>query len=70
VVLQLRAWSTTSRFWDTRWDLTEGGKKALEAAGITVPFPQQVVHWASDSAPPPVQPPVQPPPSPSGSEAA
>lgn len=52
VVLQLRAWSTTARFWDTRWDLTEGGKKALEAAGITIPFPQRVVHWASDSAPP------------------
>ncbi len=46
VVLQLRAWSTTAKFWDTRWDLTEGGKKALEAAGITIPFPQRVVHWA------------------------
>lgn len=59
VVLQLRAWSTTSRFWDTRWDLTEGGKKALAAAGITIPFPQQVVHWASDLAPP--SPPAPPP---------
>lgn len=52
VVLQLRAWSTTARFWDTRWDLTEGGKKALEKAGITIPFPQQVVHWAQDTTPP------------------
>ncbi len=52
VVLQLRAWSTTSKFWDTRWDLTQGGKKALEAAGITIPFPQRVVHWAEDSPPP------------------
>jgi small conductance mechanosensitive channel len=56
VVLQLRAWSTTTRFWDTRWDLTEGGKKALEAAGITIPFPQQVVHWKQDSPPPPAPP--------------
>jgi small conductance mechanosensitive channel len=70
VVLQLRAWSTTTKFWDTRWDLTEGGKKALEAAGITTPFPHQVVHWAQDSTPPPLQPPIQPPPPPSGSEAA
>ncbi len=53
VVLQLRAWSTTSRFWDTRWDLTQGGKKALEDAGITIPFPQRVLHWHPDSAPPP-----------------
>ena len=52
VVLQVRAWSTTAKFWDTRWDLTEGGKKALEAAGITIPFPQRVVHWASDAPPP------------------
>ncbi len=53
VVLQVRAWSTTSRFWDTRWDLTQGGKKALEDAGITIPFPQRVVHWVQDSPPPP-----------------
>ena len=53
VVLQLRAWSTTTRFWDTRWDLTEGGKRVLAAAGITIPFPQRVVHWVQDSPPPP-----------------
>ncbi len=63
VVLQMRAWSTTSRFWDTRWDLTQGGKKALEDAGITIPFPQRVVHWAQDTAPPP---PLAPPPSDAG----
>ncbi len=63
VVLQLRAWSTTSRFWETRWDLTEGGKKALEAAGITIPFPQQVVHWKQDGAPLPL-PGAELPPSP------
>ena len=53
VVLQLRAWSTTAKFWNTRWDLTQGGKKALEAAGITIPFPQRVVHWVQDGPPPP-----------------
>ncbi len=53
VVLQLRAWSATAKFWDTRWDLTQGGKKALEDAGITIPFPQRVVHWVQDSSPPP-----------------
>lgn len=44
VVLQLRAWAPNAFFWDTRWDLTETGKKQLEAAGITIPFPQRVVH--------------------------
>jgi small conductance mechanosensitive channel len=68
VVLQLRAWATTTRFWDTRWDLTEGGKKALEKAGITIPFPQQVVHWKQDAAPPP-SPGAEQPPSPPGGKA-
>jgi small conductance mechanosensitive channel len=62
VTLQLRAWCTTAKFWDTRWDLTQGGKKALEHAGITIPFPQRVVHWA-DAAPPAPRPPSPPPPS-------
>jgi small conductance mechanosensitive channel len=52
VVLQLRAWVNTSEFWAIRWDLTQGGKQALEAAGITIPFPQRVVHMAN-AAPPP-----------------
>jgi len=52
VVLQLRAWSKTADFWATRWDLTEGGKKTLEAAGLTIPFPQRVVHVAEGTAPP------------------
>jgi small conductance mechanosensitive channel len=47
VVLQVRAWASTPEFWATRWDLTEGGKKALEAAGITIPFPQRVVHMVN-----------------------
>jgi small conductance mechanosensitive channel len=55
VVLQLRAWSSTPEFWATRWDLTEGGKNALEAAGLTIPFPQHVIHFADPSTAPPRQ---------------
>jgi small conductance mechanosensitive channel len=44
VVLQLRAWAPNPIFWDVRWALTEDGKKRLEAAGLTIPFPQRVVH--------------------------
>ncbi len=51
VVLQLRAWTTTANFWATRWDLTQGGKKAIQAGGLTIPFPQRVVHFP-DGAPP------------------
>ncbi len=50
VVLQMRAWAPTDVFWDTRWDLTETGKKRLEEAGITIPFPQRVVHVVGDSS--------------------
>ncbi len=49
VVLQMRAWALTDVFWDTRWELTEIGKKRLEEAGITIPFPQRVVHVVGDS---------------------
>ncbi|MGH6924058.1 MAG: mechanosensitive ion channel family protein [Propylenella sp.] len=47
VVLQLRAWAPTSIFWDVRWALTETGKKRLDEAGISIPFPQRVVHVVS-----------------------
>ena len=46
LVLQMRAWSNTADFWETRWDLIEGGKRALEASGLTIPFPQREVHMA------------------------
>jgi small conductance mechanosensitive channel len=44
VVIQLRAWAPNAAFAETQWDLTERGKERLEAAGITIPFPQRVVH--------------------------
>ena len=59
VVLQLRAWAPTATFWDVRWDLTQFGKRDLEAAGITIPFPQRVLHMAASAAPPPLPQPDQ-----------
>lgn len=53
VVLQLRAWVPTSKFWDVNWELTETGKKAIEAAGFSIPFPQRVVHITTDAPVPP-----------------
>ena len=44
VVLQLRVWSSTSNYWPLRCALTERGKAALEAAGLSIPFPQRDLH--------------------------
>jgi small conductance mechanosensitive channel len=44
VILCLRAWAANAEYWNVRRDLTERGKLALEAAGLTLPFPQHDVH--------------------------
>lgn len=57
VLLQLRAWVRTPDFWGVRWDLTESVKRELQAAGITIPYPQRTVHVAvPNSAVPPEHP--------------
>lgn len=57
VLLQLRAWARTPDFWSVRWDLTESAKRELQAAGITIPYPQRTVHVAvPNSAVPPEHP--------------
>lgn len=45
VILRLRVWAATGDYWTLRRRLTENGKAALEAAGMTIPFPQQDVHF-------------------------
>ena len=57
VVLQLRAWAPTTDFWNVRWDLTQNGKRDLEAAGIEIPFPQRVVHMVGGDGGPKQLPP-------------
>lgn len=44
VVLNLRCWTLQGDFWETKWRLTEEAKYALDAAGISIPFPQLDVH--------------------------
>ncbi|MBT0607693.1 mechanosensitive ion channel family protein [Aequorivita echinoideorum] len=44
VNLSLRYWATNDNFWALRWLMLEEGKGRLEAAGITIPFPQRDVH--------------------------
>ena len=44
VNLSLRVWVAKADYWPARRDLTKAGKAALEAAGLTIPFPQRDVH--------------------------
>lgn len=44
VNLVARYWSNNDDFWDLRWLVLEEGKTRLEAAGISIPFPQRDVH--------------------------
>jgi len=44
VNLTLRYWAKNEDFWELRWLILEEGKERLEAAGITIPFPQRDVH--------------------------
>lgn len=40
----LRVWVKVPDFWDTQFELKESVKKAFDAAGIEIPFPQIDIH--------------------------
>ena len=44
VALELRAWTAGPDWVQTRFDIIEQGKLALDAAGISIPFPQRDIH--------------------------
>lgn len=44
VVLALRAWTATGNYGPVRNSLLERGKTGLEAAGLSIPLPQRVIH--------------------------
>lgn len=44
VVLRLRVWTATENYWPLTRALTEQGKLALEAAGLSIPFPQRDLY--------------------------
>lgn len=44
VKLTVRYWSANDDFFDLRWLILEEGKTRLEAAGISLPFPQRDIH--------------------------
>ena len=44
VNLGMRFWTTGDDFWPASFELRKAAKKALDEAGITIPFPQRDVH--------------------------
>lgn len=44
VNLTLRYWATNDDFWNLRWLVLEEGKTRLEAAGVSIPYPQRDIH--------------------------
>ena len=40
----VRPWTKADDYWNVYWDTTENVKKALDDAGINIPFPQRDVH--------------------------
>ncbi len=42
VTVTLRAWAMLPDYWDTRFDMIKRVKEALEAAGLSIPYPHQV----------------------------
>ena len=49
VTLMVRAWCQASDYWALYCDLTRAIKERFDAQGISIPFPQRVVHMAGDS---------------------
>lgn len=44
VNIVVRPWCRTADYWRVHFDLTQGCKEKLEAAGCSIPFPQRDVH--------------------------
>jgi small conductance mechanosensitive channel len=44
-----RPWTKTTDYWTVYWDLTQQMKEAFDAAGISIPYPQQALHIQSGS---------------------
>lgn len=49
VNLSVRFWAKNEHFWDCHWYTIEEAKTRLEAAGVTIPYPQRDVHFYNHS---------------------
>ena len=48
VNLIVRIWVNTPDYWTVRWDMIKKIKESFDQNGITIPFPQRVVHHVKD----------------------
>ena len=44
LVFTVRVWVNSADYWEVNWGILENGKRALDAAGIEIPYPQMDVH--------------------------
>lgn len=44
ITLGVRCYVKNADYWNARWNITENCKKALDGAGVEIPFPQLDVH--------------------------
>src|SRR5690606_9151634 len=50
VIVNLRYWTAASDYWSVRFDLNKAAKLAFDKNGITIPYPQQSVHYTPRDA--------------------
>jgi small conductance mechanosensitive channel len=50
VNITLRAWAESSVYWDAYWFQMKNIKEKIEAAGLSIPFPQRSVHIIEDKS--------------------
>lgn len=50
VDLNVRFWVKADDYWAVKWDLTKAAKERVEAAGLSIPFPQMDLHYHPKAA--------------------
>lgn len=50
VDLTLRIWMDAADYWPVKFDLTKAAKERIEAAGLSIPFPQMDLHYHPKAA--------------------
>ncbi|SCA57014.1 Small-conductance mechanosensitive channel [Candidatus Terasakiella magnetica] len=48
VNITVRLWVNASDYWGVRWDITKKVKETFDEKGISIPYPQQVVHHVKE----------------------
>ena len=48
VDITVRVWSDAADYWGIKFDITKQVKEALDASGISIPFPSRTVYQAAD----------------------